>query len=232
MSAIMPIGIIEESNGNGGIMILTHPGNGEELGGAPIVIWNENQPHGATARMRGVVTEASESRAGFLVTQEEVDPNWPRHIDPRGAGNPVYLGREAGYLPDEGRLTSPGDAQLLRDLAQLSRELAEQRRGGRRDRNHGGDAGGMTPAFPGWNPRQNQEEGCRTTGRSGRTQSGRSPPGAPGSTSSGGTPAGSPGRYASNTTRGRAARGWERTGPLAGRPPPGRAGRRPGRRSC
>ncbi len=121
MSALMPIGIIEESNEDGGIMVLTRPGDGAELRhDTPVVIWN--QVGESCARMRGLITEISGQTASFRITGSEIDPGWPERMDPRGRGNPVYLGAPYGYLPLTNRWASSGEMEMLDEFARRHEE--------------------------------------------------------------------------------------------------------------
>ena len=102
MPATMPLGIIIESNEEGGIMMFTRPTDRfETTCETPVVIHNEDRRYNATAKMRGFVTEVSGAQASFRIVESEISPNWPAHLDPRGAGMGVYLGDgRGGYEPD------------------------------------------------------------------------------------------------------------------------------------
>ena len=120
--AIMPIGLIEESNDNGGIMTLTRPNLSHTLTcETPILIANEYQ--GASAFMSGFITEISGTTASFHITSVKIDPNWPAHLDPKGAGMGVYLEDGRGqFMPSMTMWASPGEVEMLIEFATKHQE--------------------------------------------------------------------------------------------------------------
>lgn len=113
----MPLGIITESTPQGGTFIYARNSDrGLVDPDTPIVIWNEFQ--GAFAKYRGLITEASENTAAFVITHSQVDPHWPDHVDPRGHSNPVYIGVPDSFLPDPTRFAqSQAEFDRLVELA-------------------------------------------------------------------------------------------------------------------
>ena len=125
MPAIMPLGIIIESNEDGGIMMFTRPNDRfETTCETEIVIHNEDQRYNATAKMRGFVTEVTGAQASFRIVESEISPNWPAHLDPRGAGLGVYAGDgRGGYDPDMNRpYADPDEMAMLEEFAQRHEE--------------------------------------------------------------------------------------------------------------
>ena len=120
---VMPIGIIDESNDGGGIMTITRPHLRKFLTcETPIVIWNQDDRYGACVKMAGFLTEISGTTAAFRITAIEQDPGWPEHIDPKGSGNPVYLGSGHGFMPDMSLTASPEEMEMLYEFADQHEE--------------------------------------------------------------------------------------------------------------
>ena len=117
--ALMPIGIIDESNDSGAIFTMARPGDRNELKpGDSVTVWNFYQDFEALARIRGQISEVSQNTASFIIIESQVDPSWPGHIDPMGAGNPVYLADPDSFQPDITRkLTSPEELEMLNEFA-------------------------------------------------------------------------------------------------------------------
>ena len=127
MSA-MPIGIIDEPIGtgpaaDGARYTLTRPKDSEDLKpGMAVTVWNFHQDYNAGARFRGEITEISRTTGSFKVMEAHVDPDWPRHIEPLGVGNPVYLAVPGSFFPDLNRTCSPEELDMLKEFAQQHRE--------------------------------------------------------------------------------------------------------------
>lgn len=101
---LMPLGYIEESNDGGGTFVLARPTDRGQFGaGTPVLVRNEHQDGDAVALLRGYITEAADNTAAFIITHTEIDSHWPAHIDPKGAGNPVYLALQGAFHPDFSR---------------------------------------------------------------------------------------------------------------------------------
>ena len=118
MDVPMPLGIIEESDGAGGVMTLLRPGDRRKLRhDTPVAINYHDELVGKKVRMRGLVTEVSSWSAGFRVTETDIDPGWPEGMDPKPRGIPVYLASPHGFEPDPERLAGPAELAMLNDLA-------------------------------------------------------------------------------------------------------------------
>ena len=121
---IMPIGIIDESSENGAIFTLVRPGDRDTLRpGTPITVWNFHQDFEALAMIRGEISEISDTTGSFILNDSKIDPSWPHHIDPMGAGNPVYLAEPDSFQPDITRgPASPEEFDMLLDFARQHEE--------------------------------------------------------------------------------------------------------------
>ena len=123
-NAAMPIGIIDESTPDGAVFTMTRPQDHRDLQpDAAVTVWNHHQGTGATARLQGRVTEVGATTASFLVTLEDIDPGWPAHIDPKGAGNPVYLAIPGTYVVDLSRTATPQEFEMLLEFARQHQEM-------------------------------------------------------------------------------------------------------------
>ena len=101
---LMPLGYIDDSNEQGGSFTMARPDDVTLIiPGVPILIRNEDIRFEATALMRGEITEVTGRSASFIIFAHQLDPGWPEHLDPKGAGNPVYLGIPGTYHPDFNR---------------------------------------------------------------------------------------------------------------------------------
>lgn len=100
--AIMPIGIVSEWDDQHGSFIIASPSQyGMVEPDTPIVIWAESQE--LYAKYRGIVTESSERSASFVITHQEIDPDWPDDVNPRGHNSPVYVGLPDSFIPNPAR---------------------------------------------------------------------------------------------------------------------------------
>ena len=117
---LMPLGIVEQSSDNAGVLVFTRPTDPSEiLPGTPIVINNEDSRYNAAAAMRGTITEVTGVTASFIIEESDISPQWPTHLDPKGAGNPVYQGLAGTFHPDFNRpFASSAEFQLLLELAE------------------------------------------------------------------------------------------------------------------
>ena len=126
MSVAMPLGIIIESNKDGGIMMFTRPNDRfETTCETPVVIYNEDARYNCTAMMRGFVTEVSGPQASFRIVESDISANWPEHLDPKGAGMGVYLGDgRGGYKPDIYLRPGPNneEMEMLQEFARRHEE--------------------------------------------------------------------------------------------------------------
>ena len=120
-----PIGIICHPTGNGAIFEFQDDRDrADATPDSPVVVWNMVHENNALARFRGFITEVSENTGAFIVTDSEISPDWPDHIDPLGAGNPVYAGQLDSYEPDMRRICLTTDEfEHLRDLAEQHEEM-------------------------------------------------------------------------------------------------------------
>ena len=118
-NVLMPLGYVDDSHENGGAFSLARPTDGEKVKpGTPILIRNEHQHFNAIALMRGEVTEVVGVTASFVIQESHIHPNWPDHIDPKGYGNPVYLGIPGTFDPDFSRgFATAQEASYLWELA-------------------------------------------------------------------------------------------------------------------
>ena len=121
----MPIGVIDENTGDGNIFSLLRPRDRDIIHPpASVIIYNEDTRAGAMARFRGCITEVGQHTASLIIEDSEISPNWPQHIDPRGAGNPVYLAQSPGsWLPDMNRLAN--SQREVEQLVEFAREHQE-----------------------------------------------------------------------------------------------------------
>lgn len=90
----------------------------------PIIIVNHLPDQDAMACCTGVVTELTENGASLMITGSDIADNWPEHIEPFGAGNPVYLAAGnaiqsyESYVPSMKRLAqNRWEWQFLLDMA-------------------------------------------------------------------------------------------------------------------
>ncbi len=119
--AAKPIGIILQPTQGGAIFELRTPEDQEDAKpDSHVTVWNYHHQTCALARFRGLITEAGEKTASFIVTESQVDPTWPEHIEPMGAGNPVYLAQEGSFNPDMSRLCR--DEREFAELVDLAEE--------------------------------------------------------------------------------------------------------------
>ena len=121
---LMPIGIIDEPNNSGAVFTMTRPGDRNELKpGDFVTVWNFHQDFEALARVRGRISEVGQTAASFVVTESQLDPSWPDHIDPLGAGNAVYLADPDSFQPDITRgFASPEEFEMLTKFARQHEE--------------------------------------------------------------------------------------------------------------
>ena len=124
--SLMPMGIITESDGDNGQFIYARESDyGCIDPDIPVVIWNI-AINGASSKLLGVITEAGETSASFMITNKEMSPSWPEGVDPKGVGNPVYAGLEQhpdeppNYTPDYSwGWATPEEYERLVELAYL-----------------------------------------------------------------------------------------------------------------
>ena len=110
----MPLGYIDESDEDSGSFSMARPTDRDFIvAGTPVLIRNEHQDYRATALLSGEVTETTGVTASFIITSRRIDANWPAHIDPKGAGNPVYLGLPNTFDPDFSRSSASQDEILF-----------------------------------------------------------------------------------------------------------------------
>ena len=99
MIPFMPIGIIDESTENGGIFTLTRQEDRQTLKpGTELTVWNFHQAFETVARVRGEITEVGRTAASYVITELQIDPDWPSYVDPTGAGNPIYLAEKESFF--------------------------------------------------------------------------------------------------------------------------------------
>ena len=116
---LMPLGYVDESDGDTGTFSMARPDDPQTiLPGTPILIHNNDPRFRAEASLRGEVTETTGHSATFIILDQHIDASWPAHIDPKGYGNPVYLGLPGTFLPDYSRgYATPQEAAFLWELA-------------------------------------------------------------------------------------------------------------------
>ena len=117
--AAMPLGIVTESTPDGGIMMFTRPNDRYETTcETPVIIKNRDERNGAESIMRGSVTEVTGNQASFQIVEVQTDPNWPAHLDPKGAGNAVYRGvSHDSFSPDMTRVATGEELVMLHEFA-------------------------------------------------------------------------------------------------------------------
>ena len=98
MPVFMPIGIIDESNQDGGIFTLTRPDDHQFLqAGDPVTVWNMHQQFETMARLKGEITEVSRTTASYIITERQVDPRLARLRRPLRSRQPHLPGRK-GFI--------------------------------------------------------------------------------------------------------------------------------------
>lgn len=123
-NALMPLGYVDDSTEQGGTFSMARLSDRELIRpGTPVLIRNEDSRSNATALLRGEVTETTGQTAAFIISDQHIDPDWPDYLDPKGAGNPVYLGIPGTYHPDFNRgFASVEEYQYLLELAEEHRQ--------------------------------------------------------------------------------------------------------------
>ena len=113
-----PIGVIDEPIESGAIFSVM-PLNGREMPGpgTPVTVWNQTEPGGPMARFKGEITEVTASTGTMIVTDREIDHDWPGYLHPMGRGNPVYIALPDSYVPDQSRSASREELALMMELA-------------------------------------------------------------------------------------------------------------------
>ena len=121
----MPIGIIDQPTETGATFTMTRPHERKELKpGTPVIVWDFHQDFDAMARVRGQITKVSNTTASFISLEYRIDPSWPDHIDPIGAGNGVYLAESGSFCPDTSRPpASPKEIEMLWEFAKQHGEM-------------------------------------------------------------------------------------------------------------
>lgn len=114
----MPLGYIEDSLPDGAIFVLARPEDRNELQtDTSITVWNFWHETQALVKVRGTVTEVTGFRASFRTDQIDQQPGWPEHLDPIGAGNPVYRAHPGTFDPDGSRNASYDELQDMWERA-------------------------------------------------------------------------------------------------------------------
>ena len=100
----MPVGFIDELTPAGATFRLTPQGLNAKLGADDhVTVWHYYPEQTALARYTGSITRVDKDTATFAIRRAEVDERWPAHVNPLGAGAPVYLALRGSFEPDTSR---------------------------------------------------------------------------------------------------------------------------------
>ena len=127
---IMPIGIINQSTGDGAIFILTRPGNPSILKINSSVIvrnthWDQDEiPSGVM--VRGHITQIGPTTATFKVTESKIGPYWPKDADTLAPGSFVHLALPDSFDVDRSQIATQEEEKFLERI-ELARQLKEVR---------------------------------------------------------------------------------------------------------
>ena len=116
---LMPLGYVDESTKDGGTFSMARRSDQDIIKpGTPVLIRNEHPDYDASAWIRGEVTEVTGLTATFMVLEQKLTPTWPKHIDPKGANNPVYLAHRGTFAEDYGRgFATQEELQFMLNMA-------------------------------------------------------------------------------------------------------------------
>ena len=120
MSCFMPIGIVEDSETGRATFTMLRPEDKDQLKPGDSITIRNRLPHldDITASFQGEITEVGHTIASLVITQTNIPPDWPPHLDPKGKGMPVYLAIPGTYMPDpRRRQASPQELKMLVQLA-------------------------------------------------------------------------------------------------------------------
>ena len=122
---IMPIGIIEQSTGDGATFKLTRPGDHSNLKiNSPVVVLKaqiDQQDFISGVMVRGQVTEIGLTTANFATVEYWADPNWPKDTDILVPGNFVHLALPNSFELDPTQIATQEETEFLEKL-EMDRE--------------------------------------------------------------------------------------------------------------
>ena len=127
---IMPIGIIEQSTGDGATFKLTLPGDSSSIKiNSSVIVRNthrddEDTPSGVM--VRGHVTEIGPTTATFKVAESRIGPYWPNDADTLVPGCFVHLAPPDSFEMDHSQIATR-EEEKFREKMEMDRQLKEVR---------------------------------------------------------------------------------------------------------
>ena len=127
---IMPIGIIEQSTGDGATFKLTRPRDRSNLLiNSPVVVLKaqiDQQGIISGVMVRDQITEIGHTTATFTTVESWADPNWPKDTDVLVPGNFVHLALPDSFEIDRSQIATRDEEKFLEKL-EMDRQLKEAR---------------------------------------------------------------------------------------------------------
>ena len=124
--AAYPLGVTDDAHEGGGTFSIMPQGDRDMPQiGDPITIWNQEREGGPMARFRGEITEITGQTGSYIIHEEDVDPNWPVNVNPRGTGNSLYLAQGPTFMPNMSRIATNEEYQLMLELAKDHEEMED-----------------------------------------------------------------------------------------------------------
>ena len=129
---ILPLGFVYRKTEAGTVILLTNPGEPNNLrADTPVTVWTYSPEHLALGKVRGLITAVGYTTATFGTIETTTDPRWPGDADVLRPKTPVFLALGESFDPDPSRMLTQEQANRMEAYARL---FSERTRPGSRRR--------------------------------------------------------------------------------------------------
>ena len=123
---ILPLGFVYRKTEAGTILLLTNPGEPQNLKpDTPVTVWTYSPEHLALGKVRGLITAVGYTTATFSSVETSLDARWPQDQDVLRPNAPVFLAQEGSFEPDLSRMLTPEQAGAIQKVAKRYREITK-----------------------------------------------------------------------------------------------------------
>ena len=123
---ILPLGFVYRKTEAGTVILLTNPGEPNNLrADTPVTVWTYSPEHLALGKVRGLITAVGFTTATFSPVEISLDARWPQDQDVLRPNAPVFLAQEGSFEPDLSRMLTPEQAEAIQNVAKRYREITK-----------------------------------------------------------------------------------------------------------